>query len=435
MASIPNPLVKWTILLAAFLLTPIAMADHPGVEQGVSLHNPILANLVHRLPDVQNSFNEWNAAYPEYVDTMTIGSSLTGLPLEAIRITDESVPFTESGLQNGEKIRVYLDGGHHGNEFLGVDIVMYYLESILDAKESPEMASFLATHEIYATPIVNPEGNLLDTRKNGNQVDVNRNYGFMWGGGGSGDLIIDLNYRGSAPFSEPEAQANADFGREIRPDLWITMHTGVAEFYWPWGWTNDPAPDAAFFETLEGPFENATNGRVAAMQSAELYIAAGATDDWAYAELGMPAFTYEVHEDQFVPVYGSAVSTELEEQLAGLDFMVKNAAKIGGWADLHVIDGDFHVYNAGWGPMVNITVNAGGKIFEYAELAADEMIEFDGIPAEEIEVSYQSLRIQSAPTRTSTFSTDLPVMAENQETPFVFPLLALLAFVVVRRLK
>lgn len=428
--------MKWTILLAALLLAPTGMADHPGVEQGLALQDPLLANLVHRLPDVQSSFTAWETAYPEFVETMQIGASVTGLPLESIKITDESVPFDQSGLQNGEKIRVYLDGGHHGNEFLGVDIVMFYLESLLDNRDEAQMATFLATHEVYATPIVNPEGNSLDTRKNANQVDVNRNYGFMWGGGGSSDLIADLNYRGSAPFSEPEVQANAEFGRDIRPDLWITMHTGVAEFYWPWGWTSEPAPDAAFFETLEGPFENATNGRVAAMQSAELYIAAGATDDWAYAELGMPAFTYEVHEDQFVPVYGSAISSELEEQIAGLDFMVMNAEKIGGWADLHVIDGNFHVYNAGWGPMVNITVNAGGAMYEYAELAANKMIEFEGIPAEEIEVTYQSMRIATAPQRTSLFaSTDIATTPEVQETPFMFPALALLAFALLRRLK
>lgn len=407
------------IVLVALLLVAPAMADHPGVETGLALHDPLVANLVHRLPDVQQTFAEWGAEYPEYVATMQIGTSSLGLPLESIVITDKSIPYDEADLQLGHKLRVYLDGGHHGNEFLGTDIVMYYLEQLLETRNEAEVSAFLQTHEVYATPIVNPEGNTLDTRKNGNQVDVNRNYGYMWGGGGTSDLIASPNYKGEAPFSEPEVHANAEFGREIRPDLWITMHTGVAEFYWPWGWTYDPAPDAAFFESLEGPFENATGGRVDAMQSAELYIAAGATDDWAYAELGMPAFTYEVHEDQNVPIYGNPVSEQLEAQLAGLDFMVKNTKNLGGFVDLHVIDGDFHVYNAGWGPMVNITVSYDETTAFFEELPADEMIEWDGIPAEEITVTYQPLRIESSPQRSATFNTQLAVENVAEQTPFL----------------
>lgn len=415
--------MKWTIFLCALLLAPAALADHPGIEQGLVMQEPLAANLVHHLPDVQNTFAAWEAEHPGFVERMQIGTSTLGLPLETIVLTDESV--------TDEKIRVYLDGGHHGNEYLGVELVMYYLESLF------EEPAFLATHAVYATPIINPEGNTLDTRKNGNQVDVNRNYGFMWGGGGSSDLILALNYRGEAPFSEPEVLANAEFGRQIHPDLWVTMHTGVAEFYWPWGWTNAPAPDAAFFESLEGPFENATNGRVEAMQSAELYIAAGATDDWAYAELGIPAFTYEVHEDQFVPVYGQAVSSLIQDQLNGLDLLVKNAEKIGGLADLHVIGGDFHVYNAGWGPMYNITVEAGTETLFLPILQADEMYEFDGVPANDINVTYQSLAIETAPLRTANFKGQSTASAgESEESPgfaIVLPLVALA--LVCRRLQ
>ncbi|MGB1697118.1 MAG: M14 family zinc carboxypeptidase [Thermoplasmatota archaeon] len=412
--------MKWTVLLCALLLAPAALADHPGVEQGLVMQEPLVANLVHRLPDVQNTFADWESQHPGLVERMQIGASTLGLPLETIRLTDETV--------TKDKTRVYLDGGHHGNEYLGVELVMYYLESLL---EDP---GFLATHEVYATPMINPEGNTLDTRKNGNQVDVNRNYGFMWGGGGSSDLLLDFNYRGEAPFSEPEVLANAEFGRDIHPDLWITMHTGVAEFYWPWGWTQNPAPDAAFFESLEEPFESATNGNVQAMQSAELYIAAGATDDWAYAELGIPAFTYEVHEDQFVPIYGQAVSSLIQDQLNGLDLLVKNAAKIGGLADLHVIGGDFHVYNAGWGPMYNVTVRAGEETLFLPALGADEMYEFDGLPAENITVTYQSLAIETAPMRTASFTADsIEPSAESEESPGFAVLFAVVALALLTR--
>src|SRR5688572_15523408 len=147
---------------------------------------------------------------------------------------------------------------------------MYYLEDLLSQADAGDNATlqFLRETEVYAVPIINVDGNFLDSRKNSRLVDVNRNYDFQWGGPGSGGSISDMNYRGPSPASESEVLANQEFGAEIRPDVWITMHTGVAEFYWPWGWTNEKSPDWEFFESIEGPFENATNGRVDAMQAA-----------------------------------------------------------------------------------------------------------------------------------------------------------------------
>ena len=304
-------------LLVAASFAPLASADHPGSVLGLArLKAPSLAglapgeNLVHRLPDVDAKFAAWDSQWPDLVERSTLGETSSGHPLLAIRVTDETVDGNASGLSTGQKLVVYLDGGHHGNEYLGVELVMYYLEDLLTKAGAGDEAtlSFLRQTEVWALPILNVDGNLLDTRKNSRLVDPNRNYPFQWGGEGSGGLVAEPNYRGPSAMSEAEVKANAEFGLELRPDLWITMHTGVAEFYWPWGWTMDKAPDMVFFESLEEPFQNATNGRVDAMQSAELYVAAGATDDYGYAVVGVPTFTYEVHEDQNVPVYGQPIN-------------------------------------------------------------------------------------------------------------------------------
>lgn len=343
-----SPCVTFVILWAV-LGAPLAMADHPGSNHGLSG----LAGreeLVHRLPDVQASFAAWETAHPARVERFVMGSTNTGFPLEGIRITDEAVPFDAAATPTGQKFRVYLDGGHHGNEFLGVELIMYYLAEFLDlASTDNATQDFLRVTELYAVPIVNVDGNFLDTRKNVNQVDPNRNYDFQWGGPGSSDLLVDLTYRGPAPASEREVAANMNFGTQIRPDLWVTMHTGVAEFYWPWGYTDQPSPDDVFFRSLEGPFENATRGRVDAMQAAELYQAAGATDDWGYGVLGVPTFTFEVHEDQFIPVYGEGIPAEIEEQLAGLDFMVRNVRHMGAHLSWTAGPTQIVITNDGWG--------------------------------------------------------------------------------------
>lgn len=370
------------LLVALLCAAPLAAADHPGSNRGLrgllglplDAEAPLETNLVHRLPTVDAKMSAWEAAFPDLVERRTIGATSTGLPLYNVRVTDERVAFDEAPLSTGQKLRVYLDGGHHGNEYLGVELVMYYLEDVLGKAAAGDAATldYLSKVEIYATPIVNPAGNFADTRKNANLVDVNRNYDFHWGEEGASASIADFTYRGPAAESEPEVKANADFQREIRPDIVVTMHTGVAEFYWPWGWTHDPSPDDALFTSMEGPFENATNGRVDAMQGAELYIVSGASDDWAYGTLGAPGFTFEVHEDQFIPVYGEPIPAVISDQLAGLDFVVGNVRQIGAWVELREVDGAWVAVNEGWGVATNVTIESGGRTYVIERLERNE---------------------------------------------------------------
>ncbi len=432
--------------LAVLLLlaVPSAVADHPGSNKGLAglaapgslgAAGPLGQDVaVHRLPDVQMAFAEWEARWPNLVDQLTIGTTASGFDLAAIRVTDEEVPYDAAALSTGNKVRVYLDGGHHGNEFLGVELVMYYLEDLLSRAGEPDTAAFLATHEVYATPIINVDGNFADTRKNHRLVDVNRNYDFMWGGPGSGDTPIDFTYRGPEAMSEPEVAANAAFAQSILPDLWITMHTGVAEFYWPWGWTHDPAPDQAFFESLEGPFEAATNGRVDAMQAAELYLAAGATDDYGYGALGIPTFTYEVHEDQFVPVYGQPIPDMIADQLAGLDFMVRNAGRMGAWVEPTVVDGELVLTNTGWAEARDVQVVIDGAPEIIPRLAPGQSTALHGVQGASATITYPVLMINTTQERTHL----VPLSAASPEAnpiPGVglLVVLATLAGVVIAR--
>ncbi len=432
-----------SLLVIAVLLAPVAIADHPGSNLGLSRYSTHQESLVHRVTDVDADFTRLDREHPELVDRMTIGvTGILNLPLLAVRVTNEAVPFHDADLATGQKLRVYLDGGHHGNEFLGVDLVMYYLEDLISkaAAGDPDVEAFLKTHEVYATPIVNPEGNLLDTRKNANQVDPNRNYAFQFGGPGSGDTILDLNYRGPSSFSEPEVLANAEFARSIMPDLWITMHTGVAEFYWPWGWTHDKSPDEAFFKSIEQPFENATNGRVDAMMAAELYLAAGATDDWGYGQLGVPSHTFEVHEDQFIPVYGEGIPAEIEDQLNGLDWVVKNTRTWGAWLSLDVQDGAWYVANEGWGVASNVTLSVDGTESVIPEINPGTSVPI-ATPEWQVFVKYRQLLIDAPEAKTRLVEWRVDDVSPGQlnefapGAPVALVLVAVAALAVSRRAR
>ena len=403
------------LVLALVLLSPLAAADHPGSNRGLAglvspqalLEGPLETSLVHRLPTVDAKFARWESQWPDLVERATIGQTSSGQPLLNVRVTDERVPFDAAPLSTGQKLRVYLDGGHHGNEFLGVELVMYYLEDVLTKAAEGDAATldFLAKTEIHATPIINVDGNFADTRKNARQVDVNRNYDFHWGEDGASDSVADFTYRGPSPESEGEVKANAEFQRSIRPDMVVTMHTGIAEFYWPWGWTHDVSPDDAFFTSLEKPFEAATNGRVDAMQGAELYIVSGASDDWAYGVLGAPGFTYEVHEDQFIPVYGQTIPAVIQDQLNGLDFVVRNVSKMGAWVEaVQDADGSWWLENQGWGEAANVTLHlrAEGPVGLGERIPPGGRVAFAG-PETYVGWSYPVLFINTSKVRTHSF--------------------------------
>lgn len=449
MRAVAPALALALVLLSAFVL-PTAAADHPGSNKGLKgildglaipgIQAPLETNLVHRLPTVDAKFAAWESAYPDLVERATIGQTSSGHPLLNIRITDETAA---SPLSTGEKLVVYLDGGHHGNEYLGVELVMYYLEDLLTkhAAGDEDVARFLAETEVYATPIVNVDGNFLDNRKNSNLVDPNRNYDFHWGeDSGSSGVVVDGTYRGPAPFSEDETRANADFQAKIRPDIVVTMHTGIAEFYWPWGWTHDPSPDDEMFVSMEKPFEEITNGRVDAMQGAELYIVTGASDDWAYGVLGAPGFTFEVHEDQNLPVYGEPIPDVIADQLAGLDWVVRNVRHIGAWVELApAADGSGWVAtNEGWGDATNVTITTGGRTTVIPHLDRDASAPVD-IPVDGTTTwSYPSLFVNTTKTREHSFATLDAASVSTTDAAVPAPALGLLlaalaAALVVRR--
>lgn len=398
--------VGFVLLAALALAAPsLALPGLPAAEAEPPFRfvaNPAAGEyLVHRNTDVEAKLKAVAEEHADLATVESIGKSVLGQDLWSITLT---APDSTA------RYRVYVDGGHHGNEYMGVELAMAYLGHLVEgyAAGDENVTSFLAETSVMIVPMVNPDGNLLDTRKNARQVDLNRNYPFMWGGEGSGASPSDLNYHGPEPLSEPETQANWAAATAFNPHIWVTGHTGIAEFYWPWGWTHDPSPDDAMFTSLEAPFENATNGRVDAMQGAELYIVTGANDDSAYGLLGIPGFTFEVHEDQFQPAYTGGIPPAIAEQLAGLVWITEHTKHLGANVAAQPIpEGDdlvVRLVNSGWGEARNVTVNLtlGDAVLASRVVSvpagADATVRFDAVPAGAgISGAYPRLLVNTTP--------------------------------------
>ncbi|HEV2762969.1 MAG TPA: M14 family zinc carboxypeptidase, partial [Pyrinomonadaceae bacterium] len=184
---------------------------------------------------------------------------------------------------------------------------------------------------VIVVPVLNPDGRRLAEqglmqRKNMNDsnnpgclnppdafnqigVDLNRNHDFKWGTINGPDINpCDQVYPGTSPASEPETSTLQDLVRAhvadqrgpldtdaAQPDtrgVLITIHSYANLVMWPWGHTSNPAPDGPGLARIGGKFAG-YNGYTP-QQANVLYPSSGKTDEWAYGELGIPAYVFEV---------------------------------------------------------------------------------------------------------------------------------------------
>jgi carboxypeptidase T len=236
----------------------------------------------------------------------SIGKSLNGRELMAIRLNT-----TARGMEPSSKPGIVFLGTHHAREHLSTEVPFLLVKHLIENRSKPEVAKLLATRDVYFIPLVNPDGAEYDIdgdiyhmhRKNmrGNAngsigVDLNRNYGFHWGEGGASPSPNSDTYRGPAPFSEPESQAVKAFV-ESRKNLKILLsyHTYSELILYPWGHSYNPLPDAKALSAYKAMAQKMASWTgYTPQQSSQLYIASGDTTDWAWGELGIFSFTFEL---------------------------------------------------------------------------------------------------------------------------------------------
>jgi len=126
-------------------------------------------------------------------------------------------------------------------------------------------------------------------------VDLNRNYGYQWDAtcqSGSPYPWAE-DYRGPAPFSEPETQAIRDLALSNNFKYAISFHSGTELILYPWGYTTEPTPDDAKFQEIASNLSSLTGAPY--QQSAQLYTTSGVWDDWMYGNRSTFALTCEIY--------------------------------------------------------------------------------------------------------------------------------------------
>ncbi len=260
----------------------------------------------HDYSELTKALQDLHAKYPQITKMKSAGRSVEGREIWAFVVRGEQD-------SNKEVPQAIFMGGHHAREHLSVDTPLRLLQWLLSEYEkgNTKVVELVNSREVHIIPAVNPDGLEYDIstsqykmwRKNRRPnhdgtsgVDLNRNYGFGWGTGGSSKNPNSDTYMGTTPFSEPETQAIKSYVESLKKvKILLSFHTFSSLILYPWGHLNEHVPNEKDAKTFIKMAETmATWNGYTPQRSSDLYIASGDTCDWAYGERGIFAFTFEL---------------------------------------------------------------------------------------------------------------------------------------------
>jgi hypothetical protein len=199
--------------------------------------------------------------------------------------------------------------------------------------------------EVHTIPVLNPDGyeysqtvsnNWRLSRKpnpgsNAIGTDLNRNFNYGWGGGGSSGTPGSCTYRGAAPLDNAESKAMADYWAEVKPLVIMDIHAYGYMWLQPYGTFPTSAcqtnPRDCGVED-DTDYEHQTQCAAASVEAIRtssnanfragpityvIYQASGGTCDHAYGVEGVKyAYTPEVRGNSFQPPTSELAPSNME---------------------------------------------------------------------------------------------------------------------------
>lgn len=267
------------------------------------------------------------AQFPNLASTFVVGTSLEGRTTRGMLISAPDQP----GNPRASRPQIIIHGGQHAREWISPMTNMWIAEQLLTQYATPgRVQNALNRVDVMIVPVMNPDGYVYTWttnrlwRKNRRPnaggsfgVDLNRNWGYQWGGEGASTDPANDTYRGTAGFSEPETQYMRDF-ISANPRLagHIDFHSYSQLILSPWAYTAALPPDAATFDVLNARMASSIRNvhgmnYVAGPTYTTIYPASGGSADWTYGARNMLGwgwelrdtgqFGFELPADQIVP--------------------------------------------------------------------------------------------------------------------------------------
>ncbi|GGK24774.1 zinc carboxypeptidase [Pilimelia terevasa] len=252
------------------------------------------------------------ARYPGLTSLQTIGHSVNGKPILALRVTKDAGQVAENS-----RPAVLYAGGQHAREWITPEMNRRLIHHMLTGYgTNDQLTKVIDTTELWFVPVLNPDGydytfteghrlwrkNLRDTNfdgqiTTGDGVDPNRNYQYRWGydNEGSSPNPNSETYRGAGPNSEPESQALDALARRVDFRFFVNYHSAAELLLYGTGWqVTTPSPDDVIGEALAGDDAFPAVPGYDPDLGAELYTTNGDTDSYMGQKYGVYGFTPEM---------------------------------------------------------------------------------------------------------------------------------------------
>jgi murein tripeptide amidase MpaA len=225
-----------------------------------------------------------NQSYPGITKLDTLGFSILGRPILAMKVTDNP-EFEEP------EPEIRLVGTHHGNEKISTEITLAFLQYLTDSYASnPQVQYLVDNREIWIIPIFNVDGHVANRRTNNNRVDLNRDYGYMWSGEGSSP----------GPFSQPETKLMRLHSEANNITLEYEYHSTASYVNYLWDHHPQDPPDSGLIISISQRYADSTYGssttRLTKINGYDWYVVRGSAQDALFGIWGGFATTIETQQ-------------------------------------------------------------------------------------------------------------------------------------------
>jgi carboxypeptidase T len=258
-------------------------ADHASLqpqtlgERGLSYHDP--QGVLYSLQAIAEQ-------YPDVARYVALGRSTEGRTIGGLLLSDQP------GLRAPDEPSLRLLGGHHGDEYSSVEVALDVAWTLAEryTADDPAVRDLLDRNEVWIAPLVNPDGHVAFTRRNSNNVDINRNYSYLWSSVGPS---------GEAPFDQAETAAIRALSINRSFHHSVSLHSGATNLGWVWNSDYEPTPEEPWMEGICGDYWDATEDPdFWVTNGADWYLSFGDTNDWSYGVRGGHDYTLEVSSEK-----------------------------------------------------------------------------------------------------------------------------------------
>jgi hypothetical protein len=235
------------------------------VSQDVNGHLKVKGKLkgYHSFQEVQQLAKKFQDDYPNLVKLIPYGKSKKGLPLFALKVSDNVK-------ENEHEKKIMLTSATHGDELITVEVLLRLTKQLLEGYSSNQrFKNIIDNTEIYFIFVVNPEGFTRRSRY-ADGIDPNRQY--PWPGHPNRETPV------------PAIDALIEFYKKHNFDGSMDFHAFGKMVMFPWGYTREPIlqSDHQIFSKLTKSMAQKNRYRHGPIAKV-IYIAKGSSADFYYA--------------------------------------------------------------------------------------------------------------------------------------------------------